>query len=75
MKKQTIQNFDVQIIVQLENVPRDKKHKATKRKKQFEGYWQITLYKLAPYGLNSIYELEANLKYSDKNSFYPIQDQ
>ena len=71
----SIEDFDVQIVVQLENVPRDKKHKVTKRRKQFEGYWQVTLYTLAPYRLNSIHELEANLKYSDKNSFYPIQDQ
>ena len=38
-------------------------------------FWQITLCTLAPYGLNSINELEANLKWSDKNIFYPMQDQ
>ena len=48
---------------------------ARKRRKQLEGYWQITLCTLAPYGLNSINELEANLKWSDKNIFYPMQDQ
>ena len=67
------EDFDIQIIAQLENVPRDKSQ-ARKRRKQFEGYWQITLYTLAPYGLNSINELEANLKWSDKNIFYPLQD-
>ena len=70
----SIEDFDVQIIVQLENVPRDK-DQARKRRKQFEGYWQITLFTLAPYGLNSINELDANLKWSDKNIFYSIQDQ
>ena len=69
-----IEDFDVQIIVQLENVPRDK-DQARKRRKQFEGYWQIKLCTLAPYGLNSINELEANLKWSDKNIFYPLLDQ
>ena len=39
--------------------------------KQFEGYCQITLCMLAPYRLNSINELEANLKQSDKNKFCP----
>ena len=68
------ENFDVQIIVQLENVPRDK-DQARNPRKQFEEYWQITLCTLAPYGLNSFNELEANLKWSDKNIFYPMQDQ
>ena len=61
-----LDDFDVQIIVQLENVP-NSKDQARKRRKQFEGYWQITLCTLAPYGLNSINEPEANLKWSDKN--------
>ena len=43
--------------------------------KKCEGYWQITLCTLTPYGLNPINELEANLKWSDKNIFYPMQDQ
>ena len=70
----SLEDFDVQIIVQLENVPCNK-DQARKRRKQFEGYWQITLCTLAPYGLNSINELEANLKWNDKNIFYPMQDQ
>ena len=57
----SLDDFDVQIIVQLENVPNDK-DQARKHRKQFEGYWQITLCMLAPYGLNSINKLEANLK-------------
>ena len=68
------EDFDVQITVQLENVPRGK-DQARKCRKQFKGYWQITLSTLAPYGLNSINELEANLKWSDKNIFYSMQDQ
>ena len=70
----SLDDFDVQIIVQLENVSNNK-DQARKRSKQFEGYSQITLCTLAPYGLNSINELEANLKWSDKNIFYPMQDQ
>ena len=62
------------MIVQLENVPCNK-DQARKCRKQFEGYWQITLCTLAPYGLNSINELEADLKWNDKNIFYPMQDQ
>ena len=49
----SIEDFYIQIIVQLENVPRDK-HQARKRRKQFEGYWQIILCTLDPHGLNSI---------------------
>ena len=70
----SIEDFDVQIIVQLENVPRDK-DQARKLRKHFKEYWQILLLTLAPSGLNSINELEANLKWSDKNICYPMQDQ
>ena len=49
--------------------------KKTKKKKQFEGYCQIKLYTLAPYGLNAINELEGNVKWSDKNIFCPMQGQ
>ena len=73
-KKHSIEDFDVQIIFQLEKVPRDT-DQTRKRRKQFEGYWQISLCTLAPYGINSIIELEANLKWRDKNIFYPMQDQ
>ena len=68
----SIEDFDVHIIVQLENFPRDK-DQARKRRKQFEGYWQITLCTLASCGLDSINELEANLKWSDENTFYSMQ--
>ena len=70
----TLDDFDVQIICMLENPLREKKQLTT-RLKQFEGYWQIKLCMLIPYGMNSINELEANLKCSDKNIFYPNQDQ
>ena len=70
----SLHDFVVQIIVQLENVPNNK-DQARRRRKQFEGYWQITLWTLAPYGLNSINKLEENLKWSDKNIFYSMQDQ
>ena len=68
----SIEEFDVQITVQLENAPHDK-DQPRKRRKQFERYWQITLCTLSTYGLNSINELEANLKWSD--IFYAMQDQ
>ena len=73
-KNDSIEDFDVQIIVQLENVSRDK-DQTRKRRRQFEGYWQITLCTLAPYGLNSINKLEANLKWNDKSIFCPMQYQ
>ena len=69
----SLNDFDSQIICQIENVPRNQKQLTT-RLKQFEGYWQIQLCTLLPYGMNSINELEANLKWSDKNVFYPKQD-
>ena len=64
----SLDDFDVQIIVQLENVSNNK-DQAKKRRKQFEGYSQITLCTLAPYGLNSINELEAILNGVAKTSF------
>ena len=68
------EEFDVQIIVQLENVPRDT-DQTRKRRKQFEGYCQIKLSTLASYGLNPINKSRANLKWIDKNIFYLMQDQ
>ena len=52
-------------------------HNRTSQKKQKTvwRYWQITWCTLAPYVLNSVNELDANLKWSDKNIFYPMQDQ
>ena len=41
-----LEDFDVQMTVQLENVPRDE-DQGRKRRKQFKGYWQITLSTLA----------------------------
>ena len=35
----------------------------------------MTLGTLVSYGLNPINELKTNLKWSDKNIFYPRQDQ
>ena len=70
LKKHTPQQkpFDVQTTVELDNIPRVK-DQARKRRKQFDKYWQIALCTLAPYVLNSINELKANLKWSDKNDF------
>ena len=70
----SIEDFDVQIVVQLENVPRDK-DQVRKRRKQFGGNLQVTLCTLVPHGLNSTNELEADLKWSDRNIFYPGEDQ
>ena len=48
-------------IVQLENPP--KTPKALKaRLIEFEGYWQVKLQTLEPYGLNSINELQEQMK-------------
>ena len=69
----SLEDFDVQIICMLRNPPKKKKELSV-RLKQFEGYWQIKLCTLKPYGMNTINELEANLKWSDKNIFYPNQD-
>ena len=69
----SLNDFDVQIICMLERPPKKKKDLQV-RLKQFEGYWQVKLCTLIPYGMNSINELEANLKWSDKNIFYPSQD-
>ena len=54
----SIEDFDVQIIVPLEKVPHDYDH-ARKRRKHFKCYWKITLFALNPYGLNPINESEA----------------
>ena len=69
----SVEDFDVQIICMLVNPPKNKKELRI-RLKQFEGYWQVKLCTLIPHGLNSINELEANLKWSHKNVFYPEQD-
>ena len=52
-------------------------HNRTSQKKQKTvwRYWQITWCTLAPYVLNSVNELDVNLKWSDKKIFYPMQDQ
>ena len=48
-------------IVQLENPP--KTPKALKaRLIKFEGYWQVKLQTLEPYGLNSINEFQEQMK-------------
>ena len=69
----SLDDFDVQIICMLEKPPRGRRDLRI-RLKQFEGYWQIKLCTLKPYGMNSINELEANLKWSDKQIFFPEQD-
>ena len=68
------EDFDVQIVVQLENVP-CYQDQARKRRKESEGNLEVALGTLVPHGLNSTNELEADLKWSDGNIFYPIEDQ
>ena len=52
-------DFRIMGIVQLENPPRSKAD-LKKRLTEFEGYWQIKLQKIEPYGMSRILEyLEA----------------
>ena len=65
----SVEDFDVQVIAQLKifHVVNINLENATK-------YWQNTLCTPAPYRLNSMNELEENLKQNDKNTFYLTQD-
>ena len=57
----SVQDFRIMGIVQLENPP--KQPKALKaRLIEFEGYWQVKLQTLEPYGLNSINEFLEQMK-------------
>ena len=57
----SFQDFRIMRIVQLENPP--KTPKALKaRLIEFEGYWQVKLQTLEPYGLNSINEFQEQMK-------------
>ena len=57
----SVQDFRITGIVQLENPP--KTPKALKaRLIEFEGYWQVKLQTLEPYGLNSINEFQEQMK-------------
>ena len=55
----SVNDFRIMGIVQLENPPRSKAD-LKKRLIEFEGYWQIKLQTIEPYGMNTILEyLEA----------------
>ena len=57
----SVQDFRIMGVVQLENPP--KQPKALKaRLIEFEGYWQVKLQTLEPYGLNSINEFQEQIK-------------
>ena len=57
----SVQDFRIMGIVQLENPP--KTPKALKaRLIEFEGYWQVKLQTLEPYGLNPINEFQEQTK-------------
>ena len=57
----SVQDFRIMGIVQLENPP--KTPKALKaRLIESEGYWQVKLQTLEPYGLNSINEFQEQMK-------------
>ena len=51
----SVEDFRIMGIVQLENPPKTAK-KLKARLIEFEGYWQVKLQTLEPYGLNSINE-------------------
>ena len=55
----SVNDFRIMDIVQLENPPRSKAD-LKKRLIEFEGYWQIKLQTMEPYGMNTVLEyLEA----------------
>ena len=62
------EDFNVQIIAQLENVPMNRKE-AFQRLRSFEGYWQVELCTLEPNGMNTIDEFHRNRYAQDKPSF------
>ena len=63
-------NFLFKPIVKILTIPRQKKERRLKLK-IFEGLLQVKLCTLEPHGMNSINELEVNLKHGGKNLFAP----
>ena len=59
-------------IVQLENPPRSKAD-LKKRLIEFEGYWQIKLQTIEPYGMNTVLEYLEAKKWGEGRSFLPGQ--
>ena len=68
----SVQDFIFQPIVALENPPQNIQERL-KMLRRFEGYWQVRLCTVEPYGFNSINELKANLEFYDYNLFAPEQ--
>ena len=65
----SVNDFRIMGIVQLENPPRSKAD-LKKRLIEFEGYWQIKLQTIEPYGMNTVLEyLEANKRGKVEASF------
>ena len=64
----SIAHFSFCLIAQVQNKP---KQKATlmKRLREFEGYWQIELGTLEPYGMNSINEFHKSEKYPTTKAY------
>ena len=68
----SVNDFRIMAIVQLENPPRSKAD-LKKRLIEFEGYWQIKLQTIEPYGMNTILEYLEAKKRGEGRSFLPGQ--
>ena len=64
----SVNDFRVMGIVQLENPPRSKAD-LKKRLIEFEGYWQIKLQTIEPYGMNTILKYLEAKKRGEGGSF------
>ena len=67
-----VNDFRIMGIAQLENPPRSKAD-LKKRLIEFEGYWQIKLQTIEPYGMNTILEYLEAKKRGKGRSFLPGQ--
>ena len=57
MEEHSLEDFSIMEIVKLENPPRNPKA-LDLHLREFEGYWQVRLNTLEPYGMNSRNEYE-----------------
>jgi hypothetical protein len=67
----TWEDFEIQVIAQLEKIPRNKaqEKEAFCRLRRFEGYWQMQLSTIAPHGMNEISEFHRNRFSQEKPAF------
>ena len=55
LEDHSLWDFSIMRIVQIENPPRNRE-KLKQRLREFEGYWQVNLNTIKPFGMNSINE-------------------